>query len=45
MIYDGPLEDFYTPRGVERWIFFILIFYVRIYKNKQTKSHGPTWGQ
>ena len=32
------LKDFYTYRGVERWVSLILIFYVKGHKNKQTKS-------
>jgi hypothetical protein len=37
------LEDFYTPKGIGRWISLTLIFYVKSHKNKQTKPYDPIW--
>jgi len=38
------LKDFYTYRGVERWVSLILTFYVKVHKNKRMKSCGSIWG-
>jgi hypothetical protein len=37
----GIFKDFYTPKGVERWVSLTLSFYVKGHKKKQMESYGP----
>ena len=34
----GLFKDFYTSRGIERWIFITLKSYIKDYKEKQVDS-------
>jgi hypothetical protein len=40
----GIFKDFYTPKGVERWVSLTLSFYVKGHKKKKMESYGPIWG-
>jgi len=40
----GLFKDFYTPKGVERWVSITLSFFFKGHKKKQVESYGPIWG-